>query len=194
MRLALLKRPLGPGIKFKAAHALGSRLDRSPYSHGELVFTDHVSGSSWLRGGVQLRQQTEHYYDPSKWDFWSLPWRLEAPAREWFEANHLKIRYDTLGCVRFAIGFVDHDKAGMYCHEAIGTAVGLIDPWRNAGGGILAQARKHWNSVRLPSAWGSGLFDDAMIPPGLRTMYDGAEYPPTSQGRAAVSTNVVSPP
>lgn len=153
MRLALLRRPL-PGWRMALAHKLGAALDHSPYSHGELVFSDRITGSSWLRGGVQLRRMPAgHYDDGDRWDFFTLPDNLEPAARRWF-ADHSGMPYDIWGPVRFGVGFVPEDERGMYCHEAIAAALGLREPWRYTGGLLLAQARDRWPEVgRVLGPW-----------------------------------------
>jgi hypothetical protein len=152
MRLALLRAPL-PGWRMALAHRLGAALDHSPYSHGELVFSDRVTGSSWLRGGVQLRTMPDGHYDRARWDFFTIPDAArEQRAREWFEANQ-HLPYDVWGPVRFGVGFVPQDARGMYCHEAIAASLGLSEPWRYTGGLLLALARDHWNTMRVLGPW-----------------------------------------
>ncbi len=57
-------------------------IDRGPYSHAELVFSDGLSASaSWMDGGVRFKRID---YDPERWDFVTLPDSLEPQARAWF--------------------------------------------------------------------------------------------------------------
>lgn len=151
MRLALLRAPLP---KMKLAHKLGSMLDHGPYSHGELVFSDHVTGSSWLKGGVQLRKMPDAHYIADIWDYYSLPDSLEPAARQWFITNKGK-PYDVLGPVRFAIGIVNQSVDRYYCHEATAEALSLPDPWRWTGGLFVAMGPKLWPTEfkRVPAPW-----------------------------------------
>lgn len=151
MRLALLRSAL-PGPGYRIAHALGKRLDHSPYSHGELVFSDRLIGSSWVRGGVAIRRPSSDHFERGEWDFFTLPDAKEPAARAWFAANsHLP--YDIWGPVRFGVGFVSEDARGMYCHEAIAASLGLTEPWRYTGGLLLGVARDHWNTMRVLGPW-----------------------------------------
>lgn len=142
MRLALLRAPL-PGWRYALAHKLGSALDHGPYSHGELVFSDKMTGSAWARGGVQLRRLPDSHYAADIWDFYSLPDRLEPTARRWF-AENAGAGYDPIGCVRFAIGIVRQNADRWYCHEAIAESLGLADSWRKTGGAFVADGPKWW--------------------------------------------------
>ncbi len=151
MRLALLKAPL-PGFRSRWGHWLGAKLDNSDYSHGELVFSDKVTGSSWLRGGVQMRTMPDGYYAPGLWDFFTLPDRMEPGARRWFIENRHR-PYDVWGCVRFGCGFVPQDERGMYCHEAIAAALGLARPWNYTGGRLRDIAYDHWNTMPVLGPW-----------------------------------------
>lgn len=60
-------RPGWQGIYSRAVRVI----DRGPYSHCELVFSDGMSGSaSYIDGGVRLKRID---YDPAHWDFVELP-------------------------------------------------------------------------------------------------------------------------
>lgn len=142
MRLALLRAPL-PGWRMRLAHWAGAGLDHTVWSHGEIVFSDRVTGSSWARGGVRLRRTPDEHYGADIWDYFTLPDRLEAPAREWF-TEHSGAPYDLLGPARFALGIVRQRSDRYYCHEAIAEALGLPDSWRWTGGLFVAIGPKLW--------------------------------------------------
>lgn len=142
MRLALLRAPL-PGWRKSLAHKLGSALDHGPYSHGELIFSDRMTGSSWMASGVQLRRMPAGHYEADRWDYFELPDRLEERARQWFE-DKAGTPYDMLGPARFAIGIVRQDADRWYCHEAIAESLGLATSWRCTGGWFVAYGPDLW--------------------------------------------------
>ncbi len=137
-----------------AAHAAGSALDHGPYSHGELIFSDRMTGSSWAKGGVAVRQYPEARYRTGAWDFYSLPDNLEPAARKWF-VDHAGEKYDMLGPARFAIGIVRQTANRWYCHEATAEALGLPDSWRWTGGMFVALGPILWRGSfrRVPGPW-----------------------------------------
>lgn len=152
LRLALLRAPL-PGWRMRLAHKAGSMLDHGPYSHGELVFSDHITGSSWADTGVSLRDMPGRY-EPDIWNYWTLPDELEADSRRWFADNQGAL-YDPFGCVRFAIGVVRQTADRWYCHEAIAESLGLRDSWRFTGGLFVSQGPRLWPGEfkRVPAPW-----------------------------------------
>jgi hypothetical protein len=100
---------------------------RSEYSHGELIFSDGMAGSSsFMDGGVRFKNID---FDPCKWDFIELPAALEPAARAWFEL-HQGEGYDLLGNLQFVVARVAHDKRKWFCDEAMAAALGVPDPWR----------------------------------------------------------------
>lgn len=153
MRLAVLRAPL-PGRRMRLAHAAGSALDHGPYSHGEIVFSDRMTGSAWLDGGVQLRRMPAGHYEADIWDYWTLPDALEPPARRWF-IDHAGEPYDVLGPARFALGVVRQNSERWYCHEATAEALGLPDSWRWTGGLFVALGPLLWPGEfkRVPAPW-----------------------------------------
>lgn len=114
------------------------KVDRGPYSHCELVFSDGMSGSaSWVDGGVRLKAIS---YDPARWDFVELPDHLEPAARQWFE-DHKGEGYDLLGNLRFVFWMVRESAKDWFCNEADGAAIGHLEPWRLGPNGFAAQLR-----------------------------------------------------
>jgi len=110
-------------------------VDRGPYSHCELVFSDGMSGSaSFIDGGVRLKQID---YSPQNWDIFNLPDHLEPAARAWFEA-HKGEPYDLLGNLQFVFWLVREAPTGWFCNEACGAAIGLLEPWRLGPNGFAA--------------------------------------------------------
>jgi len=73
-----------PGVA--GVYSRGVRLvDRGPYSHCELIFSDGMAASaSWMDGGVRFKRID---FDPEHWDFIDIPQEKEALARQWFEKH-----------------------------------------------------------------------------------------------------------
>ena len=110
-------------------------IERGPYSHCELVFSDGQSASaSWMDGGVRCKRID---YDPAHWDFIELPAHLEPYARDWFERND-GAPYDLLGNVRFVLPWLPDSEQGWFCSEAIAAALRLREPWRLGPNGLAA--------------------------------------------------------
>lgn len=133
MRAAFYKatRPGWQGLYSRVARAV----DRGPYSHCELVFSDGLSGSaSYIDGGVRLKRID---YDPEHWDFIELPAHLEPAARAWFE-QHQGEPYDLPGNLRFVWWMVRDAPQGWFCSEAAAAALGLREPWRLGPNGLAA--------------------------------------------------------
>lgn len=126
-------RPGPQGIYSRAVRFI----DRGPYSHCELVFTDGLSGSaSYIDGGVRLKRID---YDDEHWDLIDLPAdpNAEAYARGWFEAN-AGAPYDLMGNVRFVLPFLPDSERGWFCSEAMAAALRLKEPWRLGPNGLAA--------------------------------------------------------
>ena len=133
MRAAFYKatRPGLQGIYSRAVRAI----DRGPYSHCELVFSDGLSASaSWVDGGVRFKDID---YNPAHWDFMDLPDDLEDYARDWFEANK-GAPYDLMGNVRFVLPWLADSERGWFCSEAMAAVLKLKEPWRFGPNGLAA--------------------------------------------------------
>ena len=133
MRAAFYKatRPGLQGIYSRAVRWI----DRGPYSHCELIFSDGLSGSaSYIDGGVRLKRID---YDPAHWDFIELPAHLEPYARDWFERN-AGAPYDLAGNVRFVLPWLPDSQDGWFCSEAEAAALRLREPWRLGPNGLAA--------------------------------------------------------
>lgn len=110
-------------------------IDRGPYSHCELVFSDGISASaSWIDGGVRFKHID---YKPKHWDFVDLPANLEDAARQWF-TTHEGHGYDLLGNLRFVFWMVRESDKDWFCSEAIGAALGMPEAWRLGPNGLAA--------------------------------------------------------
>lgn len=110
-------------------------IDRGPYSHCELIFSDGMAASaSWMDGGVRFK---EIDFDPGHWDFIPLPFEKEADARQWF-VEHEGEPYDLPGNLRFLCGLVPESEDGWFCSEAKMAALGFTDPWRHGPNGTSA--------------------------------------------------------
>ncbi|MGL4275328.1 MAG: hypothetical protein ACRCTO_23845 [Pseudomonas paracarnis] len=124
-------RPGLQGIYSRAVRVI----DRGPYSHCELVFSDGMSGSaSYIDGGVRLKAID---YNPAHWDFVALPDAAEPYARDWFERN-AGAPYDLMGNVRFVLPIVPASASGWFCSEAMAAALKLKEPWRFGPNGLAA--------------------------------------------------------
>lgn len=117
-------------------------VDRGPYSHCELVFSDGISASaSWIDGGVRLKRID---YNPEHWDFIALPAHLEDAARQWF-TDHEGRGYDLLGNLRFVFWMVRESDKDWFCSEAVGAALGMSEAWRLGPNGLAA-------ALKIPAA------------------------------------------
>lgn len=131
-------RPGWQGIYSRAVRVI----DRGPYSHCELVFSDGMSGSaSYIDGGVRLKRID---YSPAHWDFVELPSEQEQQARDWFERN-AGAPYDLMGNVRFVLPWLADSERGWFCSEAMGAALGWKESWRVGPNGAAA-----WLSTLYP--------------------------------------------
>jgi hypothetical protein len=103
-------------------------LDRSTFSHCELVFDNGESASSsFMDGGVRFKEID--YTGKSDWVLVPIHWANEDVAREYFSANK-EHKYDILGNVRFLFGFVRDSDSKLFCSEAVAGALGIANPWR----------------------------------------------------------------
>lgn len=133
MKVALYKETR-PGLQGLYSR-LTRWLDRGPYSHCEIVFSDGVSASSsYIDGGVRFKTIT---YNPEHWDFIEVPDYLEACSRNWFR-EHNGEPYDLWGNVRFAFGFARESKGAWFCSEAVMAALGYQDAYRYGPNGMAA--------------------------------------------------------
>ena len=115
-------------------------VDRGPYSHCELIFSDGMSASaSYIDKGVRLKRID---YDDTHWDFIDLPPSMEPYARDWFEANK-GAPYDLMGNVRFVLPWLADSERGWFCSEALGAALGWAEPWRFGPNGLSALLRSN---------------------------------------------------
>ena len=136
MNVAFYKstRPGLQGVYSRAVRAI----DRGPYSHCELVFSDGMSGSaSYIDGGVRLKRID---YDSGHWDFIDLPPSLGPYARDWFERN-AGAPYDLMGNVLFVLPWLADSERGWFCSEALAAALGWAEPWRFGPNGLSALLR-----------------------------------------------------
>lgn len=144
MRVALYKatRPGLEGIYSRAVRFI----DRGPYSHCELVFSDGLSASaSYIDGGVRFKHIE---YNPAHWDFIDIPdptGALERRARAWFEF-HDGDPYDLWGNVRFAIGFARDSEGAWFCSEATMAALGFSEAYRYGPSGMSALLQYHFKT------------------------------------------------
>ena len=138
-------------MEFQAAFYKGTRpgmagiynrlvrfIDRGPYSHCELIFSDGMAASaSWMDGGVRFKKID---FNPEHWDFIPLHPEDEAAARQWF-IDHEGEPYDLPGNLRFLCGLVLESESGWFCSEAKMAALGFADPWRYGPNGASALLR-----------------------------------------------------
>lgn len=110
-------------------------LDKGPYSHCELVFSDGVWGTAREGKGVLLRSLITVESD---WDFVDLPAHLEPAAREWF-VQHEGKAYDYVGVVRFLFGFLNPARDKWFCSRACADALSLTGGWRESPNGLYEE-------------------------------------------------------
>lgn len=138
MKLASYKgtRPGTEGL----SNRIGRFLDRGPYSHSELVFSDGWSASSsFIDGGVRFKRIG--YSTPDAWDFLDLPNYSELATRAWF-IEHLGKPYDIWGNVRFFCGLARDSRDKWFCSESCAAALGWLEPFRYGPNGLY-QVLKH---------------------------------------------------
>lgn len=135
MKVALYKatRPGWQGLYSRAARFV----DRGPYSHAELVFSDGMSASaSFIDGGVRFKRIN---YDPAHWDVLDVAGD-EAVPMAWFAA-HNGASYDLIGNLSFLCPLIPHSRRKWFCSEAIAAALGIPEPWRLGPNGLAALLR-----------------------------------------------------
>lgn len=133
MKVAFYKgtRPKLQGIYSRAVRLI----DRGPYSHVELVFSDGMAASaSFIDKGVRFKRID---FDPERWDFVPIPWADESVARAWFMKNE-GMPYDIMGNAHFVLGLLPDSDGAVFCSEAIASAIGFSDPWRMSPNGLHA--------------------------------------------------------
>lgn len=99
---------------------------RGPYSHCELIIDNRSYSSSFLDGGVRVK---EIEYNPAHWDIIELPNVDAIAAQKWFEA-HMGLGYDVLGLVGFVIRRVSDARNRYFCSEAVSASLGFTESWR----------------------------------------------------------------
>lgn len=144
---AALKKTARPTLFGPLTHAVGKRLDCADHSHGELLFRTGWSASSVIGEGVRFKRIV---YNPTAWDFYTLPDELE-PAAHAFCSYHQGEDYDRGYMLRFGMPLVNEHPSKWGCIELMGAACGWTDPWRYGPGGYLARCIDVYGSklVRL---------------------------------------------
>ena len=143
-------RPGLQGLYSRAARFI----DRGPYSHCELIFSDGLSASaSYIDKGVRMKRID---YDPEHWDIVDLAGFDEQAARDWFE-DRLGEGYDLWGNLRFIFGWVHDDDGKWFCSEALMAALGFAEPWRFGPNGA-ASALKRWCRATTRTPAHAGFF------------------------------------
>ena len=99
---------------------------RGPYSHCELIVDGKSYSSSFLDGGVRVK---EIDYDPDHWDIVELPWADAACAVDWYQ-KHMGLGYDVVGLIGFVARRVEDDRNRYFCSEAVASSLGYEDAWR----------------------------------------------------------------
>jgi len=117
----------------------GRFLDRGPYSHCEIVFSDGVSwSSSLIDGGVRSKQI--NYSIVGNWDFLPLGdtgEAIEERILDWF-LSHEGDKYDVMGNIRFAFGMFRDSPHKWFCSEAVMAAIGYSQAYRYGPSGMVA--------------------------------------------------------
>lgn len=99
---------------------------RGPYSHCELIVSGHSYSSSFLDGGVRVK---DIEYDPEHWDFVDVPWATAEKAVAWFQ-EHMGQGYDVVGLAGFVVRRVEDDRGKYFCSEAVAASLGFDEAWR----------------------------------------------------------------
>jgi hypothetical protein len=118
---------------------VGRFIDRGPYSHSEIVFTDRLSGSSSFEDkGVRIKKIG--YSSVGNWDFLPIPDEkgyIEENALKWY-FDHLGHKYDIMGNIRFATNFARDSKDKWFCSESNLAALGFPEPFRYGPSGAAS--------------------------------------------------------
>jgi hypothetical protein len=132
-----------PGIS-GLYNRLGRHLDRGPYSHCEMVFSNGLSGSSsYVDKGVRFK--LIGYSSVGYWDFLPLPSTLEDRAFAWMH-RHQGLKYDILGNLRFASNFARDSEDKWFCSEAIMSMSGFPEAYRFGPSGAATMLQHHFNA------------------------------------------------
>lgn len=129
-----------PGLQ--GIYSRGVRyIERGPYSHCEVIFSDGISASaSFIDKGVRFKQID---YKPENWDFLTLPDDLHDNARAWF-AEYEGQGYDIWGNVAFVLPFVHHSARKWFCSEAVAAAFGMSDANKYGPNGLAKVLRERY--------------------------------------------------
>lgn len=112
---------------------------RGPYSHTEAVFDSFpgldgqvlCGSSSFKDGGVRLKLIE---LVPEHWDIIDVPAIDGLRVLDWFH-EHLGDPYDLVGLLATSFPVL-HGQRKWFCNEAIGTAAGLAEAWRQNPNGF----------------------------------------------------------
>lgn len=83
-----------------------------------------IASSSLRDGGVRVKTTA---LNPAHWVVIDVPTWDEVAAASWFEV-HAGEPYDRMGAMASVLWFLPHALEAWFCNEAVGAAVGLIDP------------------------------------------------------------------
>lgn len=98
-------------------------MEKSPYSHSELLLNGEGHTSSLRDGGVRVKAMP---FPADSWDLLELPWADPKAVHQWFVDND-QIGYG-LGdllmkkFLRFPV-----DPPGKFCHDAVADALGFAE-------------------------------------------------------------------
>lgn len=126
---------------------IGRYLDRGPYSHCEVLFSNRVSGSSsFLDHGVRFKDIG--YSSVGNWDFLPIPdptGAIEVAAWDWM-TQHVGAAYDVMGNLRFATNFARDDEDKWFCSEAKMSMFGFPEAYRFGPSGGATILQYHFKS------------------------------------------------
>jgi len=136
-----------PGL-YGIANRVGRYLDRGPYSHTELIFSDarYSASSSIMDGGVRIK--FIGYTSVGSWDFLPIPDKdntIEKKAKDWFE-KYVGAKYDIMGNIRFATNFARDNPNKWFCSEANLAALGIPESYRYGPSGAATFLSWYFNS------------------------------------------------
>lgn len=124
-------------MKFAFFKGTGTLLDklirfwmRGRYSHVEAVLAELGDGQYTVASSVPFVgvRIANIALPASDWDIVEAPGDVTS-VRAWFAAR-VGTRYDYRGLFGFVLRRVDGEKGRYFCSEAIGTALGMSEPWR----------------------------------------------------------------
>lgn len=96
-----------------------------------------IASASLRDGGVRIKPDAD--LTPGHWIAIDVPHWSTEDAIDWFE-RHQGQRYDWRGALATVLWFMPHGESWWFCNEAVGAAVGVVDPHRLTPAAFVALA------------------------------------------------------